>query len=347
MGGYAAIKFSALFEADLVIAFCPQWTLDGDECDGTNPGWSTYFQPRMKGMSIKSSDMAGKLYCFVDMQDPTDRFHIQKIAAIADKPTIVNVPMCSHHVTAVLAGTENLQSIISLCRSHSVDDLIYTIAKIRRKSILRKIIVMQRLFYKSPRTAINILYAHKGDLDFNIIASQLILEIVKREEFLVNQIESSAMLDRVQDMVPPDVRHRVLLLKCKLFGKSMCIRSFRHHVLVYDVYLDFCVHVDPIGYSTNNHRYILISHRQTGSRITLYIKSSNIEAELAPDIRDGKLRPVSSDDPCEHIWTLETVRPCVFALRAGAFYLSAQFDGEITVDRPTISDWELLSLSTI
>lgn len=347
MGGYAAIKFSALLQADRIVAFCPQWSIDVDECGGIDPGWSAYFQPRMTGMSIRPSDIAGKLYCFVDLGDPTDAFHAGRIAAIAESVTIVNVPMCSHHVTVVLAGTENLQTIISLCRSDDIIKLTYAVSLIRRKNILRKIVVMKKLFYRRPGQAIRIIYARKDDFDFTIIAAQLIDQIMKRPDFLADPVESAALLDRVQDMVPPDIRQRILMANCKQFGRNMCIRSFRHHILVYDLYLEYCVHVDPVAYRQNIGRYILVSYRSRGGHGRLYLAYANVETELVRDANGSALRPINIDDSRNGDWMLETIHPGVFALKTEGRYLSAQFDGEIKVDRPAISDWELLTFSTI
>ena len=49
MGGYAALKFGSLMGATAALVYCPQWSLDPAECDGFDPGWSSFFRPSMRG----------------------------------------------------------------------------------------------------------------------------------------------------------------------------------------------------------------------------------------------------------------------------------------------------------
>jgi hypothetical protein len=121
MGGYAAIKFSKLLGATEVISLCPQWSIDPAE-SLKNP-WGSYFVPSMTGMSIRTEDVSGSVFLFVDNTDHVDSFHSGKICGAYPATNIINVPMVGHHITTVLAGTQNLLEIIDACRARRSFDL--------------------------------------------------------------------------------------------------------------------------------------------------------------------------------------------------------------------------------
>lgn len=137
MGAYAAIKFSARLEATAVLALCPQWSIDRAECDGHDPGWQRHFLPAMRGMGIVGADVAGQVALFSDHGDRRDRFHTEKIAALAPQVQVINVPSLGHHVSKAFAGTDNLQAMVHLLRSGDLAGLRQLGRMVRRRSPVR------------------------------------------------------------------------------------------------------------------------------------------------------------------------------------------------------------------
>ena len=79
MGGYGAIKYSALLGATSVIALCPQWSIDMSECEGKHPGFQSWYDPSMKGMAVRPVDVCGKVYVFYDPAH--ERGRLQELSA--------------------------------------------------------------------------------------------------------------------------------------------------------------------------------------------------------------------------------------------------------------------------
>lgn len=123
MGGYAALKYSRQLAATHVIALCPQWSLDKEECDGFDPGWQSDFRPYMKNMGVRNEDLSGHIYLFFDPFDKRDTFHAEKICSLRSGIRKVFVSFVKHDVTVTICGTECLRDIIHSCLSGNINKL--------------------------------------------------------------------------------------------------------------------------------------------------------------------------------------------------------------------------------
>lgn len=114
MGGYAAIKYSALLGATQVIAFCPQWSIDAEECkDIVNPGWQEYFSETMRGMGVKAQDIGGRVFVFSDKYQNVDNFHYQMLAKHSSSIEFISsAPSAGNHLHAVRFIKSNTASKI-------------------------------------------------------------------------------------------------------------------------------------------------------------------------------------------------------------------------------------------
>lgn len=90
MGGYAALKHSALLEADYVIASSPYFSLDPDELDLKSDRERRILlhqmsrhgvaqRPEFKGMGIRSSDVRGRLVVLYDPSERVDAHDVELI----------------------------------------------------------------------------------------------------------------------------------------------------------------------------------------------------------------------------------------------------------------------------
>lgn len=150
MGGYAAIKYSAALGAKLVIAFCPQWTIDKGECDGRNPGFQEYFKPGLERMGIESADISGRLFLFFDPKHANDSYHAEMIRSKALAVEYIYVRSVGHLVTGALSGTSNMEKMIELSRAGELSSLRQLVDRARRKHPIRIEALLNKLSHRHP-----------------------------------------------------------------------------------------------------------------------------------------------------------------------------------------------------
>lgn len=150
MGGYAAVKYSASLKAKTVIAFCPQWSIDREECEGRNPGFQEHYSSALAGMGIQSSDISGSVYLFFDPKHSNDVYHANTITNKAVKANHIFVRSVGHLVTGALAGTSNMEDIIRLARANKMSELSHLVNQIRRGHHIRTRLLLGKLSKKHP-----------------------------------------------------------------------------------------------------------------------------------------------------------------------------------------------------
>jgi len=151
MGGYAAIKYSASLSIKTVIAFCPQWSIDPEECSNFSSGYEACFSPEMSGMGIKDCDINGEIFLFFDPAYSTDRSHFNRILSLQSKVHPVKVYASDHHVTSMLAGSETFAEILKACRSRDIERLRRVVSETRRSNPLRTRVILRRALERHPR----------------------------------------------------------------------------------------------------------------------------------------------------------------------------------------------------
>lgn len=150
MGGYAAIKYSRRLDASAVISMCPQWSIDKKECKGTDPGWQNYFRPYMDNMGITKHDLSGIIYLLYDSNNKTDAFHASEIVPLSHNIKQVVTRSTDHHVTTIMAGTENLKGLIQCALQSDHEAMINLAGLIRRKHPTRQRILLTKLSLRHP-----------------------------------------------------------------------------------------------------------------------------------------------------------------------------------------------------
>lgn len=119
-GGYAALRYRRLLDADVAIAFCPQISIDPRTVpfDGR---FKSHFTPSLhEDMEIAPLHAAGRAYVFHDPFHAVDREHAQRIAALQEGTRLVPVHMTGHGTVRAFAGTARGLTLIEVCRA---DDL--------------------------------------------------------------------------------------------------------------------------------------------------------------------------------------------------------------------------------
>lgn len=150
MGGYAALKYSALLKATSIISYIPQWSIAPQDVGANDRRYTSYYTDEMCDMAIDSADISGAAYIFVDPHHKQDFFHYEQIVGAYPAAKKVNVYSSNHDVTAILAGSSALKSIVESAAYGTGEKLIHAVAEIRRKSRYRVKIVLERAVARHP-----------------------------------------------------------------------------------------------------------------------------------------------------------------------------------------------------
>ncbi len=112
MGGYAALRFSRLFSADLVLSLCPQVGAHPDDPGLHDRRLVKHFHAGLRHSRLRADDLHGTIAVLVDHYDAVDLAHAQAVAALSPDVTLYNVPFVGHHVTPILAGGRNFATLV-------------------------------------------------------------------------------------------------------------------------------------------------------------------------------------------------------------------------------------------
>jgi hypothetical protein len=163
MGGYAALKFSRLFNATHILALAPQWSIDPVEA-GRDPGWSWCVNPAMRGMGVRYEDMCGAAYLFVDPRDELDSWHATQIRSVYPMARTVPVYGSGHHVGTVLATTEFFRAALAGALADDVASMASVANRVRRRSGFKVDAISDRAFSRHPEWVLRIL-AKTAEID--------------------------------------------------------------------------------------------------------------------------------------------------------------------------------------
>ncbi|MBL8322358.1 MAG: hypothetical protein JNJ93_08820, partial [Acinetobacter sp.] len=107
MGGYAAIKYSNLLDAQRVVAMVPQYSIDPDDVEDTR--YNMFYQPELNGsMQIKPEDVSPERE-YIVVFDPyyaADRVHVEHLKPVIPHAHLLHLPYTGHDAIAVLASSE-------------------------------------------------------------------------------------------------------------------------------------------------------------------------------------------------------------------------------------------------
>lgn len=122
-GGYAALRYRRLLDADVAIAFCPQISIDPRTVpfDGR---FARHFAPSLhEEMEIAPEHAAGRAYLFYDPFHAVDRQHAERIAVLQQRTRLVPVHMTGHGTVRAFAGTARGLLLVEACRADDVPGL--------------------------------------------------------------------------------------------------------------------------------------------------------------------------------------------------------------------------------
>ncbi|AIO33887.1 hypothetical protein DM39_592 [Burkholderia cenocepacia] len=154
MGGYGALKFSHLLNATHIVAYCPQWSIDPDEANGENPGFSSYFKEGMRGHGVSSSELAryeNGVYLVYDPKHVIDNYHAKSYLSRGCKIVAVPLRGAGHDVPKILIGREYFSQLWDAVLAGNADCVRSIVVNKYRSSRLRYIGAFRLAARRHPR----------------------------------------------------------------------------------------------------------------------------------------------------------------------------------------------------
>ncbi len=92
----------------------------------------------------------------------------------------IDVRSSDHHVTSVIAGTQNLNELIAAVRALPPDGILAVTNAMRRRSVLRGEVVLRRALERHPRAAARILMARaRTDASYRGFRLRFYIEVIE------------------------------------------------------------------------------------------------------------------------------------------------------------------------
>lgn len=342
MGGYAAIKYSRKLKANAVVAFCPQWSIDKDECSGRNPGYQKHYKAHMKDMGITECDVNGDIYVFYDPGYSNDAFHANRILDLSKSSIAFRMYSTDHHVTGVLAGTDYLKEILSAALDRDIHRMSLIVNTIRRQHHLRSKTLASRLADRHPLLLDNILENEKiknAGLDMDEVNGKILRYFIASRK----ADRAKAVVDRISSGGICKVR-RSLLIKAVnnlIYDDGDKVTTVHGTEVIYSIGLGRLIHsTDGVGKaSSGDHFRVLIDKIADVEMLAV-----NVDGELSylAITATGSALLLDGWTALNLIKSIIRVerRGDLMRLRCGSTYMSAEPSGRMVHNRPIPRAWE-------
>lgn len=180
MGGYAAARFGALLEADVSIAFCPQYSIDPLITADHDARYRDFFHREEHcEHTITADHLARRTLVVYDPAHDQDRWNVEHIAALSDSVTRIPVFYTGHETIRIAASSIFMTAFFQ----HAVNDDVLEMAKLLRQAKKQNDLFLARLgemaLHKGHLAAANALADRLRDIrrplhpDATLIASEL------------------------------------------------------------------------------------------------------------------------------------------------------------------------------
>ena len=123
MGGYGAIKFSRVLNADVALAFCPQYSISPNDNDGQDRRYAAYYRDKLhRSMRISPMDVGGRIFLFLDSRSRLDLLNARNISRL-HPVSIVDVPYTNHSTVRACASATVFSQLMELVLQDSPSGL--------------------------------------------------------------------------------------------------------------------------------------------------------------------------------------------------------------------------------
>jgi pimeloyl-ACP methyl ester carboxylesterase len=142
MGGYAAARFGALLEADVSIAFCPQYSIDPLITADHDTRYRDFFHgEEHRDHTITADHLSRRTLVIYDPEHDQDRWNVEHIAALSDSVTLIPVFHTGHETIRVAASSTFMTALFK----HAINDDVLEMAKLLREAKKQNDLFLARL----------------------------------------------------------------------------------------------------------------------------------------------------------------------------------------------------------
>lgn len=164
-GGYAAVKFSSLLEADKIIALSPQWSIEPDDVYRHDRRLVHHYSEELnKNMKICPDDVRGELYLFYDPYNRQDLWNASQIEKCSEKCCPIRTPRTGHETIDLFAGRERINRLIQSVIDGDIDSILRFTREYRRNIVRRHANIADDLYHMYPDRAHSFYHRFRSEI---------------------------------------------------------------------------------------------------------------------------------------------------------------------------------------
>jgi len=342
MGGYAAIKYARLLGATHVISYCPQWSIDPQDC-GENPsGFESWFTADMAGMAIGPADIAGSVNVFFDPGYSIDLFHARMIRRQSPSVRAWHVHYAGHNIAPVLRGAALTQAIWDAVRGGGEARIYSLINSVRRESAFRRQRLLEKAASRHPQMTARVVASLRTYGALNVVQPLSIQMRLCRA--LVQRADHESACEQLQPLAPllSATRLRIIWYQLQLFQAGETALSgglITAHAtrLFYNAFLGLLFHAEAPRH-VHDRLGIFPVEAADGGISCLAVKLG--EAKLACILADDGHIDLAAAESCNTSALLRVSGSVSLTVTVGGRYLCAEPDGRVAYDRTQLGPWE-------
>ena len=309
-------------------------------------------------MGIRPWDIGGNIFIFFDPSHETDRYHADKITSLSGNCAIIYAFMMGHQITDIMAGSNNLNELITACRQQDRNVLLRLVNRVRRNNQASLRTLLNRAIVRHPVSAARASLVERSPLrhdpePFENVILPILKSLIDFKRFAAAQLYA-AEVSRVVLLNYENEARMKLVIKNKRGDKmgdgNICdaiIQTWHGTQVVYDLTLRRLRHVSSEEFEEQKIDLLPVFLRENLENCVLVVVDCDEDYGLKL-YKNGEASLVSIDDAMKLPFIeilpspFETHQAC--ALRLEGNYVCAESDGNITANREVPLHWETFIL---
>lgn len=216
-GGYASIRYAALFGSYATISFCPQYSILPESMDGADKRFSSYLKNTVDHREITRADQGENCtsYIFFDPNDQLDKLNFSKIREKIANSYKIEMYGTGHQSVRAIANSEAIGSIIRCAASRDLSGIFTAVRKSKRRWPARKIFLARDLALRNKDAAIKLIDSYDAPLTpdvtpglvRNLFTSCALDYIASNVEKFISSANQGVKLTIIRALIATDKHH--------------------------------------------------------------------------------------------------------------------------------------------
>jgi hypothetical protein len=231
-GGYGALKYSRALGAQVVVAFCPQWSIDPSDVAGVDGRFHSYHRVDLQnGLQINSDDLAGDRYLIFDKEARFDKWNVEKILGLGGSK-VIRCPFTGHQSVRILSEGGVSREFVNIFRQPQ-DDYTQSLRKLIREARVKSATYKRNLLnYLATRGSVTLFEKYALGTPEHIVGGVRINLAIKQNdvELLKNIVPatSSVILGNSDLMALWKIFHNRNMIKEELYVANVLAEKFKN-----------------------------------------------------------------------------------------------------------------------